>query len=461
MRIIFFTLFVLLSVEAYSYNDSGIDHPSHATSYTNTDLIIGSEEMKNNVEFYSKTDVLQKNKPKALIVEKTYNGVIPKEKVIISKGKRNYNQTLVQEIEQSIEASQQAKVVNIKNPDWHEQKPDFLYKDGFYMIQSDWKTIEGFFHEDWKSVVDGYQNICKVTQNKQDLQPVASSSITIGNAKDLKNICYETQSLQQANDEEKKMYFYNNFLPYLVGDDENITNFGTFTGYYYPTLNASRTKTWKYKYPIYKKPLELKNGDKYYTRKEINDGILNGKGLEIFWVDDFVDLYFLHIQGSGMLKLPDGSYAHVKFSAKNNQPYESMGKYMLSKGYVTKGSDIKDYLKAHEDIAHDILSVNSSYIFFAENNEESVIGAHGSELVDGRSLAVDNTFIPYGLMLFIDSKNHSKVMFAQDTGSAIKGKIRGDIFTGKGEAAGDVAKRTHEKGIMYVMVHKNQNLELR
>jgi len=106
------------------------------------------------------------------------------------------------------------------------------------------------------------------------------------------------------------------------------------------------------------------------------------------------------------------------------------------------------------------MNVNQSYIFFEENHEKSVLGAHGSELVDGRSLAVDNKFIPYGLMLYLDANDGAKIMFSQDTGSAIKGKIRGDIFVGKGFDAGEKAKRIYAKGFVYILVHKNQKIEV-
>lgn len=335
--------------------------------------------------------------------------------------------------------------------------PDFIIRDNFYMVKSDWQTIRGFFHENWKSVVSSYQNVCKALAGQPKEKPVQSRILQIGTVDDLNEICKETKQLQSSNDDEIRHYFMENFTPYLLGDDTLNTNTGTFTGYYHPVLNASRTRTERYKYPIYRKPPELMKGKSFYTRGEIDKGALNGKNLELFWVDNFVDLYFLHIQGSGMLKLTDGTYAYVKFSAKNGQQYESIGKYMLAKGYITKGSDVKRFLLKNERLAYEIMGVNKSYIFFEEDGHGIVHGAHGSELVGGRSLAVDDQFIPYGMMVFVDTDNHKKVMFAQDTGSAIKGVVRGDIFVGKGHGAGEIASRIHNPGFMYVLVHKRQD----
>jgi membrane-bound lytic murein transglycosylase A len=384
------------------------------------------------------------------------NGFIPENKVIIRRDNISY---VVANNEQHnvIQFKQEFVKKNVHNDTPYNS--DFLYKDNFYIIKSDWKTINGFLREDWYDVAQGYKNVCKRIKFQQDQTPVKSQVLQLGTVADLKKICMEMTLLQEKSDMQIRNYFIRNFTPYLIGDDEVKTNAGLFTGYYYPTLNASRVRTAQYRYPIYKKPPEL-GIRPYFTRKQINDGAISGRGLEIFWVDDFVDLYFLHIQGSGMLKLTDGKYAHVKFSAKNNQPYESLGKYMLQKGYIKKGSDTKSFLQRNESMAHDILSVNKSYIFFQENYENAVIGAHGSELVDSRSLAVDPYFIPYGVMLFVDTKNHSKAMFAQDTGSAIKGKIRGDIFVGRGYEAGERAKITHNKGFMYILVHKDQKIRV-
>ncbi len=337
---------------------------------------------------------------------------------------------------------------------------DFFYKNGIYMVKSNWSTMHGVIREDWYDVVNGYASVCKKSQSQNDATPVKSAFVQIGNVGNLKSICKDMDSIKNRNESDIASYFVNNFTPYMIGDDELNQTYGTFTGYYYPMLNASRERTGKYRYPIYKKPKECNASTPCYSREEIENGALNGKALEIFWVDDYVDLFFLHIQGSGVLNLREGGQAHVKFSAKNNQPYASIGKYMTEKKYIKRGEDSRAFLRHNPRIANEIMNINKSYIFFEENHEKSVLGAHGSELVDGRSLAVDNKFIPYGLMLYLDTNGRSQVMFSQDTGSAIKGKIRGDIFVGKGFDAGEKAKKIYNNGYLYILVHKNQKIEV-
>lgn len=445
---LFFILQLLFLNTFLFANARGIE----VRSYQDVDIIVS-----NNIASYDVSSYLASGqKAQELIRQKQINGFVPPQKVI---ARHNGESQIVAVNDIARQTSIKIKQKTLKTQQYYWRNPDFLYRDQFYVIKSDWQTIGGFFNEKWNDVANGYQNVCKVVQNKPDDTPVKSQFLQVGTIGNLKKICMELALMYGKSNDEYQRYFVNNFVPYLVGDDEVHSTKGLFTGYYYPTLNASRVKTVRYKYPIYRKPPEL-SSQAYYTRKQINDGALNGRGLEIFWVDDFVDLYFLHIQGSGMLKLTDGSYAHVKFAAKNNQRYESLGKYMLEQKYIKKGSDTKAFLQANENIAHDILSVNKSYIFFEENHQKAVIGAHGSELVDGRSLAVDSRYIPYGSMLFVDTKNQSQVMYAQDTGSAIKGKIRGDIFVGKGEEAGEIAKTTHHQGVMYLLVHRDQILSI-
>lgn len=367
---------------------------------------------------------------------------------------REDNHNIISNSEDAVQKIQQ------KMPKEESINQDFLYKDGFYMVKSDWATMRGVIREDWNGVVNGYSSVCKKVKAQSDSTPVKSAFVQIGNVGNLKTICKELEMLKGKNDSDIASFFVNNFSPYMIGDDELNKTSGTFTGYYYPMLNASRERGGKYRYPIYKKPMDYNLNSPYFTREEITSGALEGKGLEIFWVDDYVDLFFLHIQGSGVLNLREGGQAHVRFSAKNNQQYSSIGRYMTEKKYIKRGEDAREFLRHNPRVANEIMNINKSYIFFEENHEKSVFGAHGSELVDGRSLAVDSKFIPYGLMLYLDMDGKSQVMFAQDTGSAIKGKIRGDIFVGKGFDAGEKAKKIYNDGFLYVLVYKNQKIEV-
>ena len=250
-----------------------------------------------------------------------------------------------------------------------------------------------------------------------------------------------------------------------------------FTGYYVPRLAGSRTRTEKYKYPLYKPPPELisrKNSiSSYYSRKEIDaGGILQGKNLEIAWVADPVELFFLHIQGSGEIKLEDDTILTVSTWRTNGRPYRSVPRYMLEKGIINgssaSNSSVKRFLKGkNEDDIYEILSYNERYIFF--RFVEKPTGSLGKPVTSGRTIATDPEIFPPGALAFIrlnkpafDRQGNlinqrvpfSRFVLNQDKGAAIKGPGRVDLFCGFGEAAGIIAASLKEKGELYFLVAK-------
>jgi len=250
-----------------------------------------------------------------------------------------------------------------------------------------------------------------------------------------------------------------------------------FTGYYVPRLAGSRTRTEKYKYPLYKPPPELisrKNSiSSYYSRKEIDaGGILQGKNLEIAWVADPVELFFLHIQGSGEIKLKDNTILTVSASRTNGRPYRSVPRYLLDKGIVNgsggSNSSIKRFLK-NKDVndIYEILSYNERYIFFKP--VERPTGALGKPVTAGRTIATDPEIFPPGALAFIrlnkpvfDNQGNllsqrvpfSRFVLNQDKGAAIKGPGRVDLFCGFGDEAEVLASSLKEKGELYFLVGK-------
>ena len=267
-----------------------------------------------------------------------------------------------------------------------------------------------------------------------------------------------------------------------------------YTAYYEPELYATRNSDDKFRYPLYRRPDELTlvrlgkffPNDKrsihgkvndgeltpYLTRREIDgDRLLAGRGLELAYVDDPVALYFLHIQGSGRLRLASGEVIRVNFSASNGLPYRSIGRHMLDNKVVTRGSseDIRSFLRQNPDRRDDLLFYNPRYIFFREVNldpSDGPIGSLGVPLVAGRSLATDQRYVPPGAVVYIktekpvvDETGHllgwedvSRFAFSHDTGSAIKGPGRADIYWGEGENAGRAAGYVNRKGDMLVLV---------
>ena len=262
-----------------------------------------------------------------------------------------------------------------------------------------------------------------------------------------------------------RTYFEQNFIPHKVND--NAT--GLFTGYFEPVLNGSRTRSEQFPVPIYRRPPELTVIDNetrtagvmqdgelrpYYTRGEIMAGALAERDLEILWVDSQVDAFFMAIQRSGRVDLPDGSSVELAYDGTNGHPYTAIGALLKDQLPEITMQSIKDWLNTTQDWS--LLAANKSYIFFKE--VPTALGSCGIPLTPERSLAVDQHYITLGTPVWLDidhpeSGKIQRLTIAQDAGSAIKGPVRGDYFWGVGEAAGRLAGKMKSRGIYYVLVH--------
>jgi membrane-bound lytic murein transglycosylase A len=198
-----------------------------------------------------------------------------------------------------------------------------------------------------------------------------------------------------------------------------------------------------------------------------------GRNLELVWVADPIDAFFLHIQGSGLIRFADGSMMQVGYAAKNGRPFVAIGRTLLDQGELEKGQvstqSIKAWLRAHPDRASSIMYMNPSYIFYREIKGDGPIGAQGVALTAGRSLAVDTKLMPLGAPIWLDtswpagtpeaSQSLQRLMVTQDTGGAIKGAVRGDIFFGSGEQALDYAGRMKQPGRYYLLLPRSVALK--
>lgn len=289
-----------------------------------------------------------------------------------------------------------------------------------------------------------------------------------------------------ASIEEKKNQIRQEFDIYRAAGDEKYGGV-LFTGYYEPLLEGSLTPTDKYKYPLYKKPPDLvmkaisknetkisrmENGEAvpYYTRREIDvEGVLRGKNLELVWVSDPVDLFSLHIQGSGKIKLENGTLITVGYAQDNGRPFRSITKFMLDSGKISSrdASYQHVFLRGKEEQEmYDILSYNERYIFF--RFVEEPIGSLGQPVTPDRSIATDPDYFPQGALAFIrlrkpvfDAEGNisqrvafSRFVLSQDKGSAIKGPGRVDLFCGFGADAQSTAGSLKEKGELYFLIKK-------
>jgi membrane-bound lytic murein transglycosylase A len=204
----------------------------------------------------------------------------------------------------------------------------------------------------------------------------------------------------------------------------------------------------------------------YYSRSEIEKGRLRGRRREIVWVNNAVDAFFLHIQGSGRIVMDDKKIVRVGYAAENGQPYLAIGRELIRRGALTKETvsmpAIRDWLEKHPAEARDVMNLNASYIFFRKAKDAGgPLGAEGISLTPHRSMAVDRRKIPYGIPLWLDAEEPDgkerlqRLMVAQDTGGAITGAVRGDFFWGAGEEAAHKAGLMKSQGHSWILLPKS------
>jgi len=285
-------------------------------------------------------------------------------------------------------------------------------------------------------------------------------------------------------------FFERWFVPFAATESGKAV--GLFTGYYEASLKGSRTRSERYRTPLYKRPPDLitanlglfsdelkgkriagrvKDGElaPFPARKEIEAGALAGKGLELVWVDDPVDAFFLQIQGSGRVALDDGSELRVGYAAQNGRDYVPIGRKLIERGALARENvsmqSIRKWLADNPDQADGVMNENPSFVFFRELKGDGPVGAQGVALTAGRSIAVDRRHVPYGLPLWLETQAPDadaakpdgafhRLMVAQDTGGAIRGAVRGDVFWGYGEEAAGRAGRMKHPGRWFLLLPK-------
>ena len=289
--------------------------------------------------------------------------------------------------------------------------------------------------------------------------------------------------------ESARTFFAATFLPYRATNNGEPD--GLFTGYYEPLLQGSRTPSGPYRHPLLKRPGDLVSVDlgqfdpelqgrriagrvdrgklvPYPDRAAIEGGALAGQQHELLWVDDPVEKFFMEIQGSGQVRLTDGTTLRVGYADQNGRPYRAIGKDMVQAGVIPKDQvsmqAIRDWLQAHPDQAPAMMAKNPSYVFFRELPDLAAasgpLGAQGVPLTPGRSLAIDRKFLPLGAPAWLDTtapfatgeRPLQRLMVTQDTGGAIRGPVRGDLFWGSGAAAEQVAGHMKSKGRLYLLL---------
>ncbi len=301
-------------------------------------------------------------------------------------------------------------------------------------------------------------------------------------------VCNAAQNLNGPDEAGLRAFFEQNFQPYEVFNPDSTLE-GTVTGYYEPLIKGDRVRTTKAPHPVYAAPddlivvdlssvyPELKSlrlrgklqGNKvvpYATRGEIESGNNGFKGKPIAWAEDPVDIFFLQIQGSGRIELPDGSHLRIGYADQNGHPYKSIGKLLVERRELkleeASMQGIKAWAAANPDKLAELLQSNPSFVFFKElpNGLSGPLGALGVPLTAGRSIAIDPKYIPLGAPIFLSTtwpnspQPLNRLMMAQDTGGAIRGAVRADFYWGFGPEAGEQAGKMKQKGRMWVFLPK-------
>lgn len=304
-------------------------------------------------------------------------------------------------------------------------------------------------------------------------------------------------ALENPDVEQARLFFENRFVPHQYFGKSNKSGF--VTAYFEPEVEASRTADGDFCVPLYHRPPDLvevapsnrSNGtantmafgrigkegiEPYFDRRAIQSGALQDKGLELAWLKDKTDAFFIHVQGSARLILPDGETMRIAYAAKSGHPYSSIGRILadrLGRPRQEMTADIlADWMRQHSNDVDELMAHNQSYIFFKElktlDNTEGPVGAAGVPLAPGRSLAVDFRHHDYGLPIWVNAPDAiiggengengengrpvCRLMIAQDTGSAIIGPQRGDLFAGSGDRAGSLAGKVHSKATFHILV---------
>ncbi len=338
--------------------------------------------------------------------------------------------------------------------------PSPLVFPGFSLTAVSFGNLPGWQADTQSDALVALRRSCAKLAAQPADRPVGANGVG-GNAGQWRAACAAAQA---AKDDEARGYFEQQFRAYRVQPADGKD--GLFTGYYEPSLRGSKTRGGRYTVPIYRRPPDWDpKGGPYPDRAAIDAGALAGKKLELAWAEDAIDVFFLQVQGSGRIELPDGQMMQVGYAGDNGRKYVAIGKILIERG-VYKPEEvslqsIRDWMRANPKQAPALMRENPRYIFFRVLETGGPIGAGGVALSPGRSLAIDPAFMPMGAPLWLDTtwpgpeaKPLRRLVVAQDTGSAIKGPVRGDVFWGPGAEAERHAGQMRQPGTYFLFLPK-------
>jgi membrane-bound lytic murein transglycosylase A len=336
------------------------------------------------------------------------------------------------------------------------------------LVTVSWRQLPGWTHGDVKQSLHAFKSSCSTFLRQNPSNNVGTSVLPL-KAKDWHPACLAADKIINPSPKKIRLFFKTWFKPVTFYQDDKPTE-GLFTGYYLPTLKGSLEKTDKYNIPIYGVPKDLLTVDlgdfsskfknqhiiariegnavlPYHSRAAINQGKIKENAKILLWVDNRIDRLFLDIQGSGVIQLPNGKFEYISYEKENGRPYTALAQVFINKGLMTRDNAsmqrIRHYLKAHPEEMDNFLHKNKSFVFYRKLKNNNISGAQGVTLTSGYSLAVDRKWIPLGVPMWLHTTHPDKtdpnkeqpfhrLMVAQDTGGAIKGRVRGDVYWGGG-----------------------------
>ncbi len=350
-------------------------------------------------------------------------------------------------------------------------------------IKVSYDDLENWSSDSQALALTAFNKSCVVFLSKPTTTKILPEQLG-GTVADWQPPCREAEKLANPTDQVARDFFERQFTPVSYSKDTD----GLFTGYYAPEFNGSHQLTQDYRYPLYAVPENLqildlgkfssalsgksivgqvKDGEfiPYDTREDIDKGALNNQQLELVWLKDRADVFFLHIQGSGVILFENGERKTYGYAGKNGKAYHAIGRFLIEAGEIAPEDmsmqAIRRWIVNNPMQAEALMWKNPSYVFFRPLENESPVGSMNVELTAGRSLAIDRTYVPLGIPLWLDVKSADQKMkpikrlvIAQDTGGAIKGRVRADIYWGIGEDAGRLAGAMKDRGRYYFLLPK-------
>lgn len=375
--------------------------------------------------------------------------------------------------------------------------PTPLQIPGARLEPVDWAAVDGWASDDHAEAYATFLASCRAIVNRG-----AARGETRPIYPGLKTVCRRALRAVPRDADGARRFFEENFHPYRIARVEETEGF--LTGYYEPIVAGSRVRTDEYTVPMYRRPTDLValgqrrkggfpnkgkvgrrvgKGKKsklvdYHDRAAILDGALAGRGLEICWLKDPIDAFFIHIQGSARVQLEDGGVLRLNYEAHNGHPYTPVGRILIDRGIVPKEemslARIRDWMAENPQEGEELRRKNKSFVFFRVTelqDHEEAVGAQGVPLTTLRSIAVDRALHVYGTPFFIDAElpiasvdaatPFRRLMIAQDTGSAIVGPARADLYFGAGDEAGRVAGRIRHPARFTMLVPREVDPALR